>query len=131
MATIEFDLIHGLRTGAGTTDEAMHKTVRLRELTTDDIVDSQLAAERVVIGENGKAVAYCSEVLVGLEMLRRQIASIGFIPGPLDMKQLRRLHPDDLNLINEKAAALDDMLSGVADRGRADAAGSGTDPSAD
>ncbi|VEB83046.1 Uncharacterised protein [Citrobacter koseri] len=33
------------------------------------------------------------------------------------MKQLRRLHPDDLNLINEKAAALDDMLREVAERG--------------
>ncbi|EOZ6873582.1 hypothetical protein ACQVAB_005259, partial [Escherichia coli] len=80
-----------------------------------------------VMGGNGKAVAYCSEVLMGLEMMRRQVASIGNIPGPLDMKQLRMLHPADLELISTKAAVLDDMLEEVATRGRTDAAGGGTD----
>jgi len=127
MATIEFDLIHGLRTGSGTSDEAMHKTVRLRELNSRDVIDSQLAAERVVIGDNGKAVAYCSEVLMGIEMMRRQIASLGNIPGPLDMKQIYALHPEDLKLLNEKASQLDDLLEDTAYRGRTDAAGSGTE----
>jgi phage FluMu protein gp41 len=127
MATIEFELIHGLRTGAGTTDEMLHKSVRLRELNSRDVIDSQLAAERVVMSENGKAVAYCSEVLMGVEMMRRQIASIGNIPGPLDMKQIYALHPEDLKLMTEKASQLDDLLEDTADRGRTDAAGSGTE----
>ncbi|EMS0101212.1 phage tail assembly protein, partial [Escherichia coli] len=93
MAELTFELKHGLLTGKGTADETLHKTVKLRELTASDVIDAQLAAERVVLGENGKAVAYCSEVLMGLEMMRRQVAAIGSIPGPLDMKQLRMLHP--------------------------------------
>ncbi|HAM3643476.1 TPA: phage tail assembly protein [Escherichia coli] len=127
MAELTFELKHGLLTGKGTADETLHKTVKLRELTASDVIDAQLAAERVVLGENGKAVAYCSEVLMGLEMMRRQVAAIGSIPGPLDMKQLRMLHPADLELISTKAAALDDMLEEVATRGRTDAAGGGTD----
>ncbi|KFB90701.1 bacteriophage Mu Gp41 family protein, partial [Trabulsiella guamensis ATCC 49490] len=88
--------------------------VKLRELTSKDIIDAQLAAERVVIGANGKAVAYCSEVLMGLELMRRQIALIGTIPGPLDMKQLHSLHPEDLKALTEKAAAMDNMLEETA-----------------
>ncbi|MEQ5173839.1 phage tail assembly protein [Escherichia coli] len=127
MAELTFELKHGLLTGKGTADETLHKTVKLRELTASDVIDAQLAAERVVMGGNGKAVAYCSEVLMGLEMMRRQVAAIGNIPGPLDMKQLRMLHPADLELISTKAAALDEMLEEVATRGRTDAAGGGTD----
>lgn len=81
MAELTFTLIHGLRTGKGTTDEMLHKDVTLRELTSRDVIESQLASERVVIGDNGKAVAYCSEVMMGLEMMRRQIKRIGEIPG--------------------------------------------------
>ncbi|MGQ5745868.1 hypothetical protein HMPREF3138_20975 [Serratia sp. HMSC15F11] len=125
MAQMTETLIHGLVTGKGTTDETTHKEVTLRELGSKDIVDAQLAAERVVIGENGKAVAYCSEVLMGLELLRRQIASIGSIPGPLSLKQLYHLHPEDLKLLTAKADALDDLLTEVADRGRPDADGDG------
>ncbi|CAI0743477.1 phage tail assembly protein [Serratia ficaria] len=126
MAQMTVTLIHGLVTGKGTSDEATHVEVTLRELGSKDIVDAQLAAERVVIGENGKAVAYCSEVLMGLELLRRQIASIGSIPGPLSLKQLYQLHPKDLNKLTTQADELDDLLAEVADRGRADAAGDGT-----
>ncbi len=81
-----------------------NKTVKLRELTASDVIDAQLAAERVVLGENGKAVAYCSEVLMGLEMMRRQVASTAAFPARLDMKQLRMLHPQTLSLISTKAA---------------------------
>ncbi|HGY4723283.1 TPA: phage tail assembly protein [Citrobacter amalonaticus] len=127
MAEMNFELIHGFTTGKGTTDEARHTTVSLRELTASDVIDAQLEAERVVLGDNGKAVAYCSEVLLGLALMRRQVAQVGAIPGPLDMKQLRQLHPADLELINDKAAAMDRMLDEVAARGRTDAAGSGND----
>ncbi|WP_262032669.1 phage tail assembly protein [Serratia liquefaciens] len=126
MAKMTFPLKHGLVTGKGTTDEAKHIQVELRELNTKDIVESQLASERVVIGENGKAVAYCSEVMMGLEMLRRQILVIGSIPGPLDMKQIYQLHPEDLKLLTEKADAMDSLLTEVSERGRTDADGDGT-----
>lgn len=81
MAQMSVKLKYGFVTGKGTEDEARHTSVTFRELTSEDVINSQLAAERVVIGENGKAVAYCSEVLMGLEMLRRQILSVGTILG--------------------------------------------------
>ena len=96
MAQMSVKLKYGFVTGKGTEDEARHTSVTFRELTSEDVINSQLAAERVVIGENGKAVAYCSEVLMGLEMLRRQILSVGTIPGPLSVKQLYSFHPADL-----------------------------------
>ncbi|AWQ48406.1 phage tail assembly protein [Serratia marcescens] len=125
MAKMTVTLTHGLVTGKGSPDEATHRAVELRELNTQDVVESQLASERVVIGENGKAVAYCSEVMMGLEMLRRQIAAIGSIPGPLSLKQIYQLHPEDLKLLTERADDMDDLLSEVGQRGRADAAGDG------
>ncbi|HFV9293904.1 TPA: phage tail assembly protein [Serratia fonticola] len=126
MAKMTFSLIHGLVTGKGTADETKHIQVELRELNTKDIVESQLASERVVIGENGKAVAYCSEVMMGLEMLRRQILAIGTIPGPLSIKQIYQLHTEDLKLLTEKADAMDSLLTEVSDRGRTNADGDGT-----
>ncbi|SHG64597.1 Mu-like prophage FluMu protein gp41 [Pantoea sesami] len=127
MAEMTFELTHGLLTGKGTADETLHKTVRLRELDASDVIDAQLAAERVVLGENGKAVAYCSEVLYGLELMRRQIATIGSLPGPIDMRLLRTLNPVDLKILNERAQAMDDLLEEVSSRGRPDAAGSGAE----
>lgn len=127
MAELTFDLKHGLLTGKGTADETLHKTVRLRELTSKDIVDAQMASERVVIASNGKAVAYCSEVIYGLEMMRRQIATLGNLPGPLSLELLYKLDPTDLKYLTEQAQALDDMLEDVSERGRDDAAGGGTE----
>ncbi|EBU8551966.1 hypothetical protein DLC15_05210 [Salmonella enterica subsp. enterica serovar Telelkebir] len=126
MAQTTIPLIHGLVTGKGTEDEARHMVVTLRELNSKDVIDAQLESERVVIGPNGKAVAYCSEVLMGVELLRRQIASVGSIPGPLSLKQIYSFHPEDLKLLTERADAMDDMLTETATRGRADAAGDGT-----
>ena len=122
MAQMSVKLKYGFVTGKGTEDEARHTSVTFRELTSEDVINSQLAAERVVIGENGKAVAYCSEVLMGLEMLRRQILSVGTIPGPLSVKQLYSFH---LELLTEKAGAMDDLLAETGKRGRPDAAGDG------
>ncbi|CAH6294247.1 hypothetical protein AN2336V5_4053 [Klebsiella oxytoca] len=125
MAEMKITLKHGYVAGKGTDDEIRYTEVTFRELTSKDVIDAQLEAERVVIGENGKAVAYCSEVLMGLGMLRRQIASVGEIPGPLSLKQVCAFHPEDLELLSSKAAALDDLLSETASRGRSDAAGDG------
>lgn len=125
MAQMSVKLIHGFVTGKGTDDETRHTSVTFRELTSEDVINSQLAAERVVIGENGKAVAYCSEVLMGIEMLRRQILQVGSIPGPLSIKQLYSFHPEDLELLTTRAAAVDDLLAETGKRGRPDAAGDG------
>lgn len=129
MAILVFELKHGLTVGKGA-DAETHYEVELRELKTADVIDSQLAAEKVVVVA-GKAVAYTSDVIMGLELLRRQIARIGDVKGPLDMKFLRLLHPDDLALLNDKADELDSALSGVAARGRSDAVSGDADGVAD
>jgi phage FluMu protein gp41 len=125
MAELTVTLKHGFITGKGTEDEARHSVVTFRELNSKDVIDAQLEAERVVIGDNGKAVAYCSEVLMGLALLRKQILSVGDIPGPLSLKQLYSFHPEDLELLSSKASAMDDLLAETANRGRTDAAGDG------
>ncbi|BBV67850.1 hypothetical protein STW0522KLE44_42380 [Klebsiella sp. STW0522-44] len=125
MAQMNVTLIHGFITGKGTEDETRHTEVTFRELDSRDVIESQLAAERVVIGDNGKAVAYCSEVLMGLEMLRRQILQVGSIPGPLTIKQIYSFHPEDLELLSGRAASMDDLLTETSARGRSDAAGDG------
>lgn len=125
MAQTTIPLIHGFITGKGTEDETRHMSIVLRELGSKDIVDAQLESERVVISPNGKAVAYCSEVLMGLELLRRQIASVGDMPGPLSLKQIYQFHPEDLKLLTERADAVDGLLVETATRGRSAAAGDG------
>jgi phage FluMu protein gp41 len=105
MAEMKMTLKHGYIAGKGTDDEIRYKEVTFRELTSKDVIDAQLEAERVVIGENGKAVAYCSEVLMGLGMLRRQIASRGEIPGPLSLKQIYAFTRRTWSYSSSKAAA--------------------------
>ncbi|ENM4022593.1 phage tail assembly protein, partial [Vibrio cholerae] len=86
-----------------------HREVGLRELNSGDYIDAQLAAEKVVVVD-GKAVAYTSEVLYGLELLCRQVDYIGQVKGPLEAKEFRKLHQDDFTLIQEKALELDEMI---------------------
>ncbi|WP_330993282.1 phage tail assembly protein [Pluralibacter gergoviae] len=125
MAQTTMTLKHGYITGKGTDDEMCHRMVTFRELTSKDVIDAQLAAERVVISDNGKAVAYCSEVLMGVELLRRQILQVGELPGPLSLKQLYAFHPEDLEMLTARAGDVDGLLTETADRGRDDADGDG------
>ena len=113
MAIMTFDLEHGFKVG-----ESTHSEVGLRKLATGDYIDAQLAAEKVVV-QNGKALAYTSDVLMGLELLGRQVEYIGAIQGPFTVKDFRKLHEDDFQLIQKKAEALDNQLAeALAQRGR-------------
>ncbi len=104
MALMTFDLTHGYKVG-----EHTHLEVGLRELNSGDYIDAQMAAEKVAVVD-GEAIAYTSNVLYGLELLCRQVDYIGKVPGPLDAKDLRKLHQDDFKLIQEKAQELDAMI---------------------
>ncbi|MGO2235527.1 MAG: phage tail assembly protein [Marinomonas sp.] len=113
MAIVTFELVHGYQMG-----ESTHMEVGLRKLTTGDYIDAQLAAEKVVV-QNGKALSYTSDVLMGLELLCRQVEYIGAIQGPFTIKDVRKLHEDDFQLIQEQAEALDNQLAeALAERGR-------------
>ncbi|EJI0962862.1 TPA: hypothetical protein LZR68_005262, partial [Escherichia coli] len=75
----------------GTGDETeMQYDVTLRELTAGDLIDAQAAAEKLVMSKEGP-VLVSSPSRMGLEMLRRQIASVGCIKGPLSLALMRKL----------------------------------------
>lgn len=113
MAIMTFDLSHGLKVG-----EQTHFEVGLKELNSGDYIDAQLAAEKVIVVD-GKAVAYTSDVMYGLELLVRQVEYIGKVQGPISVKELRKLHQDDFTLLQQKATELDQLIAKeLAERGR-------------
>lgn len=113
MAIMTFDLSHGLKVG-----EQTHFEVGLKELNSGDYIDAQLAAEKVIVAD-GKAVAYTSDVMYGLELLIRQVEYIGKVQGPISVKELRKLHQDDFMMLQQKATELDQLIAKeLAERGR-------------
>ncbi|MGY4028231.1 phage tail assembly protein [Aeromonas rivuli] len=123
MALITFQLEHGLKAMGSGDEPLLYRDVGLRELTSADLIDAQLEAEKVVV-QNGKAVAYTSDVLYGLNLLGRQVEYIGEFKGPLDIKVLKKLHVDDFGLLQSKAQELDMALAeALAERGRSHSAG--------
>ncbi|ECI5214697.1 hypothetical protein DUQ17_22370 [Salmonella enterica subsp. diarizonae] len=96
----------GLPFGSGD-DVQMQHDVKLRELTAGDLIDAQVAAEKVVMTKEGP-VLVSSPSLMGLEMLRRQVGSVGCINGPLSMTMIRKLSTDDFQRLS-LATELRDM----------------------
>ncbi|MFK3619159.1 phage tail assembly protein [Pasteurella multocida] len=102
-------------------DEPQYDVV-LRDLTTGDLIDAELASERLMLDKQGNPVLVTSQTLFSYELLRRQIASIGKLNGPISLAQLRSLSPDDLALINAALTAIDTAKAEkVLERGRLDA----------
>lgn len=90
-----FRLLDGLPFGTGEELE-MQYDVTFRELTAGDIIDAQLASERVVETKAGPQLV-SSPSQMGLEMLRRQIAKVGVINGPLSLLMLKKLSQRDFH----------------------------------
>ena len=121
MAATVVTLIHGLRVG-----ESVLREAELRELTAGDILDAQDSAEKLVQTAAGPQLV-ASPARVGVELLRRQIVRIGAdrdaVAGPISLGEIRKLHPDDLELLQRTAAQLDAATAAetghsVAKRGR-------------
>ena len=121
---ISVPLIHGLKIG-----EAVCKDVVLREATAGDVLEAQEAAEKLMMVPNAEGgfepMLVVSPSRVGVEVLRRQIVSIGDVSGPLDLKLMHRLDPEDLNLLLAKSEQLDGAAvaqtqEGATQRGRGD-----------
>ncbi|MFL1552501.1 hypothetical protein ACI77I_26030 [Pseudomonas sp. D47] len=125
MATIEFRLEHGLPFGKGD-DAQMQYDVTLRELNVGDLLAAQEEAEKVVATPDGYSLVI-SPTRVGIHMIRRQVASVGCIKGPLSIGDINRLHADDLGLLNSKAGALEQAaLKELESRGRSNTAPAST-----
>lgn len=130
MANIEFTLSHGLPFGQSNDAELQYDVV-LRELTTRDVIEARTKAEQVVFvpdPQTGaeRGITVVSEVRMGIELLCRQIESIGEIKGPLPERQLYQLHVDDFALLNEQAERLDAAVGVAEKRGRLEQSGSRT-----
>jgi phage FluMu protein gp41 len=124
MAEAKFKLSVGYKVGKDTLYDVV-----LSDLTTGDIIQSQLESEKLVTTEKG-AELVTSPTLAGANMLRRQIVSIGDVKGPLSLDELQRLHLDDFELIQYKAQELDQaqarrMGQENAARGRTDQGSTG------
>lgn len=107
MARIELTLTHGLVVG----DDTL-KAVVLREPTAGDIIDAQEEAEKLVYAVDPDTARLvpslvASPTMVGVHVLRRQIVAIGNLSGPIELAMLKRLHPEDLALLQAKADELD------------------------
>lgn len=78
----------GLPFGIGA-DCVMQYAVTFRELTTGDVIDAQTASEIPVTTAEGPMLV-SSPSKMGVEMLRRSIATVGSINGPLSVALLRQ-----------------------------------------
>jgi phage FluMu protein gp41 len=120
MRTIEVKLKHGLIIG-----EMSHNSAVVREVTTADILDASEESERVVPTQQGYELVV-SPTMMGIHTLRRQIVAIGDHKGPLSLGEVKRLHPEDLNLIQQKAETLEAAALEAVTRGRDDQGAAGT-----
>ncbi|EAT1856004.1 hypothetical protein EJO82_04230 [Salmonella enterica] len=108
------DLLDGLPFGEG-----REYRVTFRELSAKDSIDAETEAERVMDTRNGP-ILIASPSLRGVALLRRQIAAVGDIEGPLSMLQIGQLSERDLSrlmvAVNLRDTALAGKLAG--DKGR-------------
>lgn len=121
MAELTVNLNGGLTIGKTT-----HKQALLRDASAADLIAAQEESEKVIMapGPDGEALEpalVCSPMLVGLNVLRRQIVSIGEHPGPLSLDELKQLKSaTDLALLQEGALKLERAtLKSLVDQGRA------------
>ncbi len=123
MAQIEFDLIHGMQVG-----DAKLKHVVLVEPTVADVLECSEESERTVMTPKGAALV-SSPAVMGALMLCRQIKSIDGQELPFNLAMLKKLHADDLFILQQKADELDDAsqkaLEEITQRGRSDEDGDG------
>jgi len=113
MATIVVHLTHGLRVGEDVLFEA-----EIREATAGDVIEAQEEAEKLMISQ-GLPVLVPSPTRVGVGLLRRQLARIGDVQGPLALAEIKRLHPDDLQKLQNAAETLDSAAGeALSERGR-------------
>lgn len=113
-----FRLVDGLPYGSGD-DAQLQYDVTFRELSAGDIIDAQLASERVYDTASGPQLIASSSQM-GLELLRRQIASVGCIQGPLSLALLKKLSQKDFQRLTVASELKDLALTAkmTSERGR-------------
>jgi phage FluMu protein gp41 len=80
--------------------------VILREAGGGDVIEAQEESEKLIMTVDGPQLV-ASPTLVGVNVLRRQVVSIGPIKGPVDIVTLKRLSVPDLNAVQRTADDMD------------------------
>ena len=116
----QFTLKRGLPYGKDE-NAVMQMDVTLRELTGGDMIEAEVASEKMVMTPKGP-VLLSSSAIMGFELLRRSVARVGEIQGPLSMDQLKSLSAEDLALLldhsNMNSSAAINTVQGVIAEGR-------------
>lgn len=120
---------HKLTLAKGITIGSVANTLAtLRQLTAGDVIEAMEEAEKLLMvpGPNGfEPRLVHSPALMSVHSLRRQIASIGEVKGPLEMEMFNTLSDEDLALLQEGCEKLDAAIAAsLEQRGRSAAAGS-------
>lgn len=104
MVKSKFELIDGI-----TVDGNVHKTVEMNELTLGEISEAGQAAEECRIVD-GSVYVVKSQVRLEMELLRRQIKSLGALPMPLSPALFDLLSRADLIILQAEAEKLDKAM---------------------
>lgn len=127
MAAQKITLKDGIKVG-----EKVWREASLRSLTAGDVMDANLDAERLEMvpqmNAAGTVTGYGPEyvkspTLVAMHSLRRQLSIVGLLDAPVEMEILRKLSPDDINVLTRVANAMDTADMEAINRGRPDGAG--------
>ncbi len=109
-----------------------HREAEIREATSEDVIQATVAAERLVMVPTGydrdgapvlTPQLVPSPTLVGVNVLRRRIVRIGTVQAPIDDLYFNILSPEDLNILQRAADAMDGASVVVTHRGRSDRSG--------
>jgi len=142
MATLNVPLTHGLTIG-----ETTYTTAVVREPNSGDVIEANEESEKLVLvptSENGQMVdiphLVQSPTMVGVHVLRRQVLALKdangeSMSGPLELHELKQLHPEDLKALQVMAEKFDSLAAqaakGADQRGRSDGSGQSAGPDAD
>lgn len=107
-----------------TVGDKTYTTATLKELSAGDVIAAMEESERVIMVPNASGslepTLLLSNSLMGVNTLRRQIASIGDIQGPIEREQLNLLSDADLLLLQQGVQEMDAAAAqDISARGRA------------
>ena len=86
--------------------DAVHRVAVLRSRTVGDIYDALDESSKPIWTSEGFKLA-AHDFIVGLNVLRRQIVSIGEYPGPITPGEFKKIDAQDLAALEAGAAEIE------------------------
>lgn len=103
MKELKFELEHGLALKGQGEEVKAQKSATLRLLTTGEMIAAASDSVKTVQTPDGNWLLLEDPIMASVHALRRQVVSIGEIPGPLEVDMLLKLDPVDFELLSEVA----------------------------